>query len=43
MEISGDPWKTSTGEIKKQRDRMKIIGQCMENEKLKHTDEYVEK
>lgn len=43
MEIIGDPWKISIGERSKQRARMKIIGQCMEDEKLKHIDEYVEK
>lgn len=44
MKIFGDPWKTSTREINKQRARLKIIGQCNESEKLKQNiDEGFEK
>lgn len=36
MEIIGDPWKTLTEKINMQTSKLKITGQRMKNEKLKH-------
>lgn len=36
MEIIGDPWKTITEKMNVQTSRLKITGQCLKNEKLKH-------